>query len=431
MLYNNIVKELKYIKAKTLSVVLLLAVITSPLFVVFALFASSANADEIVAVVNKNVILKSELDVASKLFPRSSLNGASQDLSQEQVLDELITQRIQLDLADRLGIYVTDAEVDARADQLLRIQKLTKQQQFNQLNRDGLTYTDWLGQIRDAIRLRNLQFQQLRSYVKVNDTEIDNFIITNTPSQLKSASYDLVHLLVSEDNLAATQLQELYLQLETKNSIDAVENVLLELTADDININVFRSRPLTSLPEIFYKRLVIMNKGQAIYFKNDGYWHLIKVVNVKYPQADILSEYKISAISLQTNVVSNDARVKNRINNIYQEIQSGVKFQDLASIYFEQSSPLQGFLENWIIPEQLPPSVGKVVAQLNPGSFSKPFAYGDGWHIVYLEAERTSDRTMQKWRNNVYQELANRKLVITIPFWISDITSRAYVEKRL
>ncbi|MBE8182824.1 MAG: hypothetical protein HAW61_04805 [Candidatus Portiera sp.] len=388
----------------------------------------SAHADEIVAVVNKNVILKSELDAAYKLLP--SGRGAPK-LPIDKLLDELITQRIQLDLADRLGVYVSDAEVGARANQILRGQKLTKSQQLRRLRRAGLTYADWLEQISDSVRLRNLQFQQLSSYIKVNENEIDNALVTNTPAQLKAASYNLVHLVVSEKNMTPNKLQELYIELEPKNSIGAVEKHLLKLNVPDINVNVFRGRSLISLPDIFYSRLVIMEKGEVSYFKNDGFWHLIKVIDVKYPKADILVEYKMHSISLQSSIVYDQERVRVGINDLYKEVQSGAEFKDLANIYFDQSSPLQEFFGNWFAIEQLPRVIKRELVKLKPGSFSKPFPYDGGWHIIRLDEKRANDRTLQKWRNNIYQQLANRKLVITIPFWISDISSRAYVEKRI
>lgn len=397
---------------------------------VLALAGSSllAQADEIVAVVNNDVILRSELDTAYKLLPASS---AAEKPSIGEVLDELITQRIQLDLAERLGIYVGDDEVEARANQLLRSQRITRAQQLNRLRRVGLTYADWLEQVRDSIRLRNLQFQQLSSYIKVSDNEIDNTIITNTPAQLRAATYDLVHLLVDEQSISADELQELYLELEPKSSIDAVENHLLELDVPDISVNVFRQRPLTSLPDIFYNHLVILEAGKVKYFKNDGYWHLLKVVAVEYPQADILTEYKMSAISVQSNIVYDEARVRVKINDIYEEIKGGASFKDLANIHFEQTSSLQGLQGNWLIADQLPPDISRRLISMEQGSFSQPFAYDGGWHIIQLDEKRTSDRTLQKWRNNIYQSLVNRKLVVTIPFWISDISSRAYIDKRI
>lgn len=415
--YNNIMSRLvKY---------LLVAVVG-----VHSLLGHSliSQADEIVAVVNNDVILRSELDAAYKLLPTSS---SAPKPSVEKVLDELITQRIQLDLADRLGIYVSDAEVEARATQILRSEKRTRAQQLNRLRRAGLTYADWLGQVRDSIRLRNLQFQQLSSYIKVSDNEIDNTIITNTPSQLKAATYSLVHLIVSEDNINSDELQKLYLELEPKSSIEAVENYLLELKIEDVNVNVFRQRALTSLPDIFYNHLVILEEGKVSYFKNDGYWHLLKVIDVKYPNADILTEYKMSAISVQTNIVYDEARVKVKIDDIYKEVQEGAPFKDLANIYFDQASPLQGLQGNWLLEEQMPRQISSQLTKMALGSYSRPFAYDGGWHIIYLDDKRTSDRTLQKWRNNIYQRLVNRKLVVTIPFWISDISSRAYIDKRI
>lgn len=424
--YNNIM--VRYVFVPYILVPYIWVPLQCLLLLVVMSYSLLSQADEIVAVVNKNVILKSELDAAYKLLPD---RGAAPKPPLDKVLDELITQRIQLDLADRLGIYVSDAEVEGRANQILKQEGRTRSQQLRRLKRAGLTYADWLDQIKDSIRLRNLQFQQLSSYIKVNDNEIDNTLITNTPAQLKAATYSLVHLIVREENITPEKLQELYLQLEPKDSIDAVENHLLELAIDDINVNVFRSRSLSSLPDIFYNHLVILRKGQVSYFKNDGYWHLLKIVDVKYPNADILTEYKMSAISIQTNIVYDEEQVKVRINDIYKDVQSGTPFKDLANIYFEQSSPLQGVQGNWLVEEQLPREIRSKLTRMQEDSFSKPFAYSGGWHIIHLDAKRTSDRTLQKWRNNIYQELVNRKLVVTIPFWISDISSRAYIEKRI
>lgn len=386
-------------------------------------------ADDIVAVVNQNVILRSELDSAYGSALSSTRN--SNRPTERQVLEELVNRQIQLDLADRTGIYVSEAEVQERAAQILKSQKITKKQQLSKLTRQDVTYDEWLGDIKDSIRIHKLQLQQLRSYVKVNESEVDNFLITNTPQQLAKATYDLVHIAIDREDIGADGIEEIRNLLESATSAEQVQKLVQSTEFEDVNINLFKQKSLGSFPTSFSTRLMIMDKGEAVAFTTDDLRHFLKVIDVSYPDPDLLREYKVSVISFMNSIIYNDEQVKVRIDDIYSQLQNGRNFSDLSAIYFTQNSPLQNYIGSWVVLEQLPTEVRTRVARLKPSSYSQPFSYAEGRHIVYLEESQVTDRTLQKWRNNAYQELANRKLSITLPFWLSDILTRSYVEYRI
>ena len=408
-------------------------IILRSILLIFLFLATSFSfADEIVAVVNQNVILRSELNIAYKRalnFARA--NRSPIEPTDRQVLQDLVSQRIQLDLADKLGIYVTDPQIQARATQILSSQGITRNEQIRRLQREGLTYPEWLEQVRDSMRIRNLQLEQLRSYIKINESEIDNFLITNTPQQLRQATVDLAHIAVSVEDISSGDVENIQALLERAGSIDEIEELLSAGGYAELELDQFDKKTLTSFPRSFYNRLVIMNKGEAKFFVADDYFNFVKLLDINYPRADILREYKISVISINESVVYNGEQVRVRINDIYTQLQSGRSFLDLAVLHSYASSPFQNYIGNWIALDILPDELGKEIINLGPQAFSKPFAYSGGWHIVYLQGVRQSDRTMQKWRNVAYNRLANRKLAVSLPFWINDITSRAYVDYKI
>ena len=397
------------------------------LFLTLSPFADT-RADEIVAVVNNGVILKSELDRAYASIPNTpNVNKPSA----KKVLEELVTKKIQLDLAKQLGIYVSNLEIEKYIEDTMKQNGLTRSQQERVLIRQGLTFQDWRTEISDSLIIRNLQLQQLRSYVKVNESEITGFLKSNPPEQLQQSSYDIGHIIIDASEVTSEQIALYAAQLANAQSVDVVRAISDSWGYDGLRVNYFPYRTLTKLPELFHTQLLLSSKGEVLHFQSDGFWNILKVFDVKHAKGISRQEYKLSIISLLSNIIYTGEQIKVRVSDIYQQLQDDKDFNELASIYSDQTSSFQGYTLDWVPSNSLPPELQSIVAKLKPNQFSQPFNTNDGWHIVLLQDERTNDITVQQLRDQVFQLLANRKLTITLPFWINDILSRSYVEYRL
>ena len=397
------------------------------LFLTLSPFADT-RADEIVAVVNNGVILKSELDRAYASIPNTpNVNKPSP----KKVLEELVTKKIQLDLAKQLGIYVSNLEIEKYIEDTMKQNGLTRSQQERVLIRQGLTFQDWRTEISDSLIIRNLQLQQLRSYVKVNESEITGFLKSNPPAQLQQSSYDIGHIIIDASEVTSEQIALYAAQLANAQSVDVVRAISDSWGYDGLRVNYFPYRALTKLPELFHTQLLLSSKGEVLHFQSDGFWNILKVFDVKHAKGISRQEYKLSIISLLSNIIYTGEQIKVRVSDIYQQLQDDKDFNELASIYSDQTSSFQGYTLDWVPSNSLPPELQSMVAKLKPNQFSQPFNTNDGWHIVLLQDERTNDITIQQLRDQVFQLLANRKLTITLPFWINDILSRSYVEYRL
>ena len=397
------------------------------LFLTLSPFADT-RADEIVAVVNNGVILKSELDRAYASIPNTpNVNKPSP----KKVLEELVTKKIQLDLAKQLGIYVSNLEIEQYIEDTMKQNGLTRSQQERVLIRQGLTFQDWRTEISDSLIIRNLQLQQLRSYVKVNESEITGFLKSNPPAQLQQSSYDIGHIIIDASEVTSEQIALYAAQLANAQSVDVVRAISDSWGYDGLRVNYFPYRALTKLPELFHTQLLLSSKGEVLHFQSDGFWNILKVFDVKHAKGISRQEYKLSIISLLSNIIYTGEQIKVRVSDIYQQLQDDKDFNELASIYSDQTSSFQGYTLDWVPSNSLPPELQIIVAKLKPNQFSQPFNTNDGWHIVLLQDERTNDITIQQLRDQVFQLLANRKLTITLPFWINDILSRSYVEYRL
>ena len=392
------------------------------------LLGAPSYADEIVAIVNKNVILQSELDEAYAKALRSS---GDKPPSRRDVLDQIINYMVQLDFAEQFNIYVSDQELAAQAAAILKRQNITRSQQLEILRRQGITYGEWLEDLRDSMRVQKLQFQQLRSYVKISPAEVDGFLVSRLPPQIKEATYDVAHIIVSKDEVSVAELERIRHSMELAESIGEVGDIAAGLEYEDMNFNSFRRRNLSSFPDSFQNQLALMSDGEFKSFALDDYWHLLKLIDVQYPNADIQQEYKLSTISFMTNVVYDEQLVRVRIRDLYSQVQGDADFEELAAIHKEQNSPLFPFSDRWLSLAEMPSAINSQVTQLGTGEFSSPFAYQGGWHLVYLSDKRARDVTLQKWRGEVYQRLASRKFSASLPFFLNDILERSYIEYRI
>lgn len=396
--------------------------------ILFSVYIPNAHTDEIVAVVNDDVILRSELDKAynSIFVPR----GVDKP-DERQLLEELVTRKIQLDLAKKFGVFVGEDEVEEYIQGILKQNGLNKRQQEKRLIDIGSDYQEWRREIADSLVIRRFQMQQLRSYVKVSESEINSFLISNTPSQLLGSSYDLAYILIDATDTSVEQVEVYTSGLISAQSSDEVKALVAEWDNKELQVNIFSSRSLGSLPDLFRPKVMLKNKGDAFHFFADGFWHILKVLNVKHAEGLARQELKISIISLLNNIIYTNKQLEVRINSIYQKLELGEDFNELASIYSDPSSSLQKYTLSWTPTDSLPLLLKNKLIKITKNQFTKPFNSEDGWHIVLLEDKRENDITIQQFKDLTFQRLANRKLGLTLPFWINDILSRSYVEYRI
>ena len=384
--------------------------------------------DRIVAVVNDGVILRSELDA---FYQNVKRDPSASRVSERQALDTLIVRKIQLDTAREQNIYISDFQIEEYIRGFLSANELTRESHARRLRARGRSYADWRAEVRELLLINELQQQQLRSYARIDPAEVDNELVANPPPFLLQARYNLIHLVLSDEQISEAEIKRLVTSVEAMESFADLSAWGKTLAYEDLQLNNFNDRRLGQLPNRLVKEVMFMQPGETRVLRDEDLIQIFKALAVQYPQTALQTEYRLMSLSLLTNVIYTKEQLEVQIRDIHARLVAGENFNELAATYGDRNAPFTDYELEWVGREILPIDLVARLDKLLVGDFSAPFYVDDGWHLVLLADKRERDATLDRIRLQVQEQLVRRKLQLTLPFWLNDIRSRAHIEYRL
>ena len=404
--------------------------------------ALAETLDEIAAVVNDQVVLASELEaetrkVVAQLRQRN-VTLPSTPVIQRQVLERLIMQRLQLAMADRLGIRVDDATLNAAVARIAEQNKLSLSEFRRALEEDGYEYAEFREGLRDEIALARLHQRQTESMASVSPQEIDEFLASQGPGGDRD-EYLLGHILIATPEAAsAEQLQAAEAEAaEARQRLEAGEDFAQvaarysdSATALEGGSLGWRSR--AELPTLFAEQVPAMNVGQVDRVQNPSGFHIIKLLDKRSSERQLVTQTHARHILIRTNEIVSDEDARLRLESLAQRIENGADFTELARANSDdKGSAAQGGDLGWASPGTFVPAFERTMAELAPGEISEPFQTQFGWHIVQVLERRQHDSTEEFRRVKAAETIRQRKSEEALESWLRRLRDEAYVDIRL
>ncbi|MFL1483214.1 peptidylprolyl isomerase [Marinobacter sp. LN3S78] len=420
---------------KTLLVALMMAV------------ASVAQADRqpldrVVAIVDDGVILQSELDARVNTI-RSRLQGQGTGLPprqvlEERVLDQLITENIQLQMADQMGMRVSDNELNETIDRIARGNNMTLQQFEEQLAAEGVTYQEAREQIRREMLVSRVQQRQVDSRVRVTDREVENYLEQTNGQTQTTTEYQLAHILVAVDNfsdqeaVAQARQKARRLQQEIAGGRDFQSAAVAESDASNaLEGGVMGWRSRADLPSLVTDIVpeLPLNQPSEVLQSGSGF-HIVQVLDRRGGETrNMVEQARVRHILVRPTEVVSDAKAELRINDIYQQLVNGGDFGELAREYSDDpGSGSAGGDLGWVSPGQMVPAFEEAMMNAPVGEYTRPFRSRFGWHILEVQERRNQDISEQVRASEARQALYRRKYETELQNWLQEIRDEAYVE---
>ena len=380
--------------------------------------------DKIIAVVNDNVVLESELD--NKLNT-VNIEGASRlDAAKikRDILDKLIEESLLEQAANRLGIYISDIDLQNRIKLIAQNQNLSVLQLKETVEAQNINYLKYLKDLRKRIQIEELFRIQFTSRAYVSEEEIQSYLKTN--NNLKNASGVMSvreYLIEDENNKLDFAKVAILAESIKKNGLEDTKN---RYPSIKININNLNEVPFTKLPDIYQNNLKILdtNSYTNLFKTGKGYVFLKMVSSSMYSK-----EYKVSHILLKTNPMENLKVLKETFYKIKREAEEKNNFSDHAQKYsLDKASAVKGGSLGWINEKLVVPEFARVMSNINVGGISEPFRTQFGWHILYLEDKRIKNISNDVVRNQVVSILKERKVKVAKREWLAKLRDQAYIE---
>lgn len=397
--------------------------------------------DRVIAIVDDGVILKSELDARVNTIT-SRLQGQGTGLPprqvlEERVLDQLITESIQLQMADNMGMRLSDNELNETLVRIAQGNNMTLDQFERQLEAEGVSYQEAREQIRREVLASRVQQRQVDGRIRVTDREVENYL-EQMAGNTDNTEYRFAHILVAVDNFADQQevnearAKAERLRQEIADGRDFQSVAVAESDASnalDGGDMGWRSRgQLPSLVNDVVPDLPIGEPSDVL--QSGSGFHLVAVQERRGgEERSVVEQSRVRHILVRTTEVMTDERAERLINDIYAQLQDGVDFAALAREFSnDPGSASEGGVLGWVSPGQMVPEFEETMTNADVDEVSRPFRSQFGWHILEVEDRRQRDISDQVRDGEARQALYRRKFEIELQNWLREIRDEAYVE---
>jgi len=413
------------------------------LLIVLALPAAKAEEvllERIVALVNDEIVLASELEaeiasVTVELQQRNVQIPPDEEL-QRQVLERLVMQTLQMNVAERRGIRVDSATLDSAVQRVAERNSLTLTGLRDALREQGIDMAQFREQMRRDIMLTRLRQQEMDDRVDVTDQEIEQFLSRNKDD---TREYRLGRILISVPEAASaeaiaeaeTQANRVVQRLSEGESFPRVaaaeSDARNALEGGDLGW-----RPATELPAAAAEAISDLEPGETTApLRTPAGFQIYQLQEIRDPDQRLIEQAQIRHILIETNEIVTDEDARLRLESLRDRLQRGASFTDLArSNSDDPTSATSGGELGWLNPGNLPQSFRDAIAELSPDELSEPFQTRAGWHIAQVLDRRQRDASQQLEREEAAEAIRERKAADEIELWLRELREEAYIELR-
>ena len=404
---------------------------------------TSQSLDRIIAVVNDNVILQSELEqaitIAQGEMKDRGITPPPEDAVRSQVLERLILMRLQTDRAKEAGIKVDDRELNDVINNIAAQNKMSVSQFAAQVKSEGLDFTALREQVREQVLANRVRQKEVDARIVVTDQDIDQYLAANGSED--QSEYHLAHILVAIPDAATPEVREkAHAKAEgVLKRLRAGENFAQLAIANSDSPQALQGGDLGwrkngTLPTVFANivpKLAVGDVSNVIEASN-GY-NIIKLVEKRDAGGrQTVDETKARHILLTPNAIRNEDATRAQAYELYERLKKGGDFAELAKKYSDDpGSKNSGGDLGWQPPGVFAPEFQQQIDTLKPGDMSQPFHSQFGWHIARVEERRTRDITDEARRGRARQSIMQRKDAEEYEAWLRRLRQEAYVEYRL
>lgn len=397
--------------------------------------------DSIVAVVDEDVIMRSELDIAvGGIVDRIRASGEAMppmNLLETQVLERLIIRELQVQRALQTGIRVSDADVDQALMTLAQQNGMTIQQLRQVIESDGEDFAEFRRNVGEEIMAERLRQRIVNSMDPVTETEIDILLASE---DLGGGEYNVSHILVAladgstPQQIAAAESKVAEIHGRLAEGLDfASAAISYSDSQEALEGGLVGWRDLNSLPAFFADAIRDLKPGEITDpIRSPAGFHIVKVNDYREQRQVVVKEYKARHIMIEIDEMMTARQAMDTITDIKRQLNEGGDFGELAKEFSDDptSANLGGEM-GWFLPEAYGDRVYQTLVALEPGETSEPFQTMGGWHIMELQDIRETDRTEEAIRAEAREKIQMQRAEQEIEKVLRQFRDEAFVEIRL
>lgn len=400
--------------------------------------------DRIIAIVDQGVITEQELaDRMRTVSAQLKKQGTAlppQEILEKQILERLISDSLQLQLAAQTGLKVDDTQLDKTIERIAEQNKLSVDEFRVLLEKDGISLRKFREDIRSEITLARLREREVDNKVNISEGEVDNYLTTQANRGEEQDEFEVSHILIrtpedaSPEDLekAKTKTQEALKQLADGTAFTQVSAAFSD-APNALEGGSLGWKSGAQIPALFLEALKNIQVGEvAKPIRSPNGFHVLKLTNRRGGTSSlVVGQTHARHILIKLSEVVSEKDAKRKMDGIKERLDNGTKFEEMARQYSEDGSANNGGDLGWVNPGDTVPPFEKAMNALGLGEISEPVLSTFGWHIIQVIERRQQDMTKEASRLKARQEIRVKKSEEAYQDWIRELRDRAFVELRL
>lgn len=397
--------------------------------------------DEAVALVDDDVVLKSELDrrvasVRQDLVARK-VRLPGDDVLRQQVLERLITDNVQLQMARRAGVRVADQELAQIIENIAKENQLSPEQFRLKLAGEGLSYELFRDDLRNEVLISRVRQGAVGRRIFISEQEVQAMMDAMAAEGENRTEYHLGHILLPISENASTEdvravserAQRLVQQL--RDGADFAETAIAHSAGQEaLQGGDFGWKSANQLPTLFAGAAKSLQPGEvAEPLRSASGLHILKLFDSRGNERVVVHQTHVRHILIKPSTILSEADAEKKIRSLHQQVLAGADFAELAKTHSEDTGTAnQGGDLGWANPGTFVPAFENVMAELQANEVSAPFRSEFGWHFLQVLGRRDDDQTAERKRQQAYRILHSRKYDEEVEAWVREIRDQAFIK---
>ena len=399
------------------------------LFLSSGLFAAIEILDRVAVIVDDGVIMESQINSSLEnmimRYDEQNIPKPPIDDLKEQVIESLIVDELQLQLADRAGVRISDTELN---DSIIRIaanNQMELQQFIDFVEQGGESYESLRENVKKQMIIQRIQRGRVGSEISITEKEFEAFLATDESLATLEPELLVQQILVKDLNQANSAIERIN---NGEDFSDLAKEVSISSNATTGGLMPWRRA--MEMPELFSNAI---NKKEIGFIseplESGAGYHILMLVDKKGPFVQYEDQWSSRHILLIPSTLRDEEATKLEINEIRSRIVNGEDFSDLAKEYSEDpgSASLGGEL-GWLGKDVLAPEFEQVMIEIEVGKISPIFETQFGFHFLEVLDTRSYDMTRDLIEDRAYQILYGRKYDEELENTLRSIRAEAFVE---
>lgn len=399
--------------------------------------------NQVVAVVNDGVVTQTDLNTAlARTKAQAKMAGVQlppESVFKHKVLDQLIVEKIALQLAKVNNLTVTDSEIQKAVEEVAKRNGTSVADLKKMVKSQGLSYDQYKRVLKKKLLIRKLEQSAVASSIVITPQDVSNYLKQMKSTGKVQPKYTLSHILIGTGanptpaSIRAAEKKADKILALIKGNMPFTKAVAEYSDAGDaLQGGLIKNETVSELPSLFAQAVTSMKIGQIKGpIKSQNGYHIIKLISKKEPKAQThyIDEYHIKMIMVKTSPILSSGKARTLLLSLRNAIENGASFASVAKLNSQDvASAANGGDLGWVTPEKMPAGLAEEVAAMPLNHLSKPFSIGNKWYLVQVLAKRQKDDTQGYKEMIARRALFQQKAVKAVQAWQAKIRAESYVK---